>query len=226
MCPFCPQLVVGIRLFHHHGEEAVSEPFSDLLGNGTVSQDPAEDCKKSFPAMFCEVYVGYLAVPRNCWSDSITANLRACRSWSAPVKGLSDCVRSPGRPSRFDRPSPRSLSAVGFLGCSARSGSAAPSVSVTEKAFGPGGIGRARRKLPGPLSRFREGGSGRLPVASAERATFSALFRKIRGGIARGSAGRGVVIWLILPVVICLSQRLSHACASTYFNTVKPRMAH
>ena len=35
-----------------------------------------------------------------------------------------------------------------------------------------------------------------------------------------------VDIWLILPVVICLSQRLSHACLSTYFYTVKPRMAH
>ena len=35
-----------------------------------------------------------------------------------------------------------------------------------------------------------------------------------------------VAIWLILPVVICLSQRLSHACLSTYFHTVKPRMAH
>ena len=32
--------------------------------------------------------------------------------------------------------------------------------------------------------------------------------------------------WLILPVVICLSQRLSHACLSTGFNKVKPRMAH
>ena len=32
--------------------------------------------------------------------------------------------------------------------------------------------------------------------------------------------------WLILPVVICLSQRLSHACLSTYLDTVKPRMAH
>ena len=32
----------------------------------------------------------------------------------------------------------------------------------------------------------------------------------------RGSLGRNVkiVTWLILPVVICLSQRLSHACLS------------
>ena len=32
--------------------------------------------------------------------------------------------------------------------------------------------------------------------------------------------------WLILPVVICLSQRLSHACLSTSQSKVKPRMAH
>ena len=37
---------------------------------------------------------------------------------------------------------------------------------------------------------------------------------------------REIVTWLILPVVICLSQRLSHACLSTYFYIVKPRMAH
>ena len=34
------------------------------------------------------------------------------------------------------------------------------------------------------------------------------------------------VTWLILPVVICLSQRLSHACASINHFTVKLRMAH
>ena len=32
--------------------------------------------------------------------------------------------------------------------------------------------------------------------------------------------------WLILPVVICLSQRLSHACLSTNENKVKPQKAH
>ena len=35
-----------------------------------------------------------------------------------------------------------------------------------------------------------------------------------------------VAFWLILPVVICLSQRLSHACLSSHPRTVKPRMAH
>ena len=33
-------------------------------------------------------------------------------------------------------------------------------------------------------------------------------------------------IWLILPVVICSFQRLSHACLSTCRLMVKPRMAH
>ena len=32
--------------------------------------------------------------------------------------------------------------------------------------------------------------------------------------------------WLILPVVICSSQRLSHACLSTGRSKAKPRMAH
>jgi hypothetical protein len=35
-----------------------------------------------------------------------------------------------------------------------------------------------------------------------------------------------IVFWLILPVVTCLSQRLSHACLSTHSSKVKPRMAH
>jgi hypothetical protein len=34
------------------------------------------------------------------------------------------------------------------------------------------------------------------------------------------------VTWLILPVVICLSQRLSHACLSISIYTAKLRMAH
>ena len=36
----------------------------------------------------------------------------------------------------------------------------------------------------------------------------------------------GEATWLILPVVICLSQRLSHACLSTCRIKAKPRMAH
>ncbi len=46
-----------------------------------------------------------------------------------------------------------------------------------------------------------------------------------RRGIGR-AVSRRRVIWLILPVAICLSQRLSHACPSTSLIKVKPRMAH
>lgn len=48
-------------------------------------------------------------------------------------------------------------------------------------------------------------------------------------GASRGAGGRPrrtIVIWLILPVVICLSQRLSHACLSISNYTAKLRMAH
>jgi hypothetical protein len=40
------------------------------------------------------------------------------------------------------------------------------------------------------------------------------------------AAALRIVTWLILPVVICLSQRLSHACLSISNYTVKLRMAH
>ena len=44
--------------------------------------------------------------------------------------------------------------------------------------------------------------------------------------LSQGTSFLVVVIWLILPVVICLSQRLSHACVSTNLYMVKLRMAH
>ena len=43
---------------------------------------------------------------------------------------------------------------------------------------------------------------------------------------AVGRPRRTIVTWLILPVVICLSQRLSHACLSISNYTAKLRMAH
>ena len=48
----------------------------------------------------------------------------------------------------------------------------------------------------------------------------------VRWAFALRPAGCLIVTWLILPVVICLSQRLSHACLSTSLTKVKPRMAH
>jgi hypothetical protein len=50
-----------------------------------------------------------------------------------------------------------------------------------------------------------------------------------RSGGRRGpppGGPRRIATWLILPVVICLSQRLSHACLSISNYTVKLRMAH
>lgn len=43
---------------------------------------------------------------------------------------------------------------------------------------------------------------------------------------ARAELAEHEAPWLILPVVICLSQRLSHACLSACRIKVKPRMAH
>ena len=66
-------------------------------------------------------------------------------------------------------------------------------------------------------------------------------FRPSRPGRRLAGSGRGgarrsrlapprpetIATWLILPVVICLSQRLSHACLSMRgLNTLKLRMAH
>ena len=46
------------------------------------------------------------------------------------------------------------------------------------------------------------------------------------GPVAPPRVDDGLATWLILPVVICLSQRLSHACLSTGLSKAKPRMAH
>ena len=54
-----------------------------------------------------------------------------------------------------------------------------------------------------------------FPAICMERRTFFAqgLVEKEqkKGG---PSSWKGIATWLILPVVICLSQRLSHACVS------------
>jgi hypothetical protein len=76
----------------------------------------------------------------------------------------------------------------------------------------------------------------RFPVPSRIHSYFcpfcTAPFRGLTVGGIRlaeppGPAGVSTVVtWLILPVVICLSQRLSHACLSISNHTVKLRMAH
>ncbi len=54
----------------------------------------------------------------------------------------------------------------------------------------------------------------------------AAVFPVKRSDLFRGTRACKIVTWLILPVVICLSQRLSHACLSISTCTVKLRMAH
>jgi hypothetical protein len=58
-------------------------------------------------------------------------------------------------------------------------------------------------------------------------ATRSTVWLSHAGRARAGVLGQtSKVTWLILPVVICLSQRLSHACLSISLYTVKLRMAH
>ena len=68
---------------------------------------------------------------------------------------------------------------------------------------------------------------GRLTVMFGADSRGSACSRRSLPGLGRRFYRIGTkAIWLILPVVICLSQRLSHACLSSHCLTVKPRMAH
>src|SRR5436190_12429312 len=76
-------------------------------------------------------------------------------------------------------------------------------------ALGPRDAPRAARVRP---SRSELSGTGDIP-------------RRPMDGLATLSP-EAVVTWLILPVVICLSQRLSHACLSISNCTAKLRMAH
>jgi hypothetical protein len=65
-----------------------------------------------------------------------------------------------------------------------------------------------RRPRPPPPPRPRGGAAAALTHDERARA------RPPRGRAARPRSPRGRATWLILPVVICLSQRLSHACVS------------
>ena len=93
-------------------------------------------------------------------------------------------------------------------------------------------------------ARFRTAGQVGCPVLALRRPCWSSLRLVVAGfrvnvkspcdvvrflrcpcrATSGGHRSRGT--WLILPVVICLSQRLSHACLSISFFTVKLRMAH
>ena len=77
------------------------------------------------------------------------------------------------------------------------------------------------------------GAFGRRLVAFAKRQiVLSARDSRVKpqsfsghDGLHRMFSGK-LNTWLILPVVICLSQRLSHACLSISSCTAKLRMAH
>ena len=77
------------------------------------------------------------------------------------------------------------------------------------------------------LARFGALGAVAEAMGSSSAASRFVLSAPSGGSALRASrAGFRIVTWLILPVVICLSQRLSHACLSISNYTVKLRMAH
>ena len=59
----------------------------------------------------------------------------------------------------------------------------------------------------------------RLPTPFQHPAARWAMSFLIDGAV--GACCNAVVTWLILPAVICLSQRLSHACASVSFSMAR-----
>jgi hypothetical protein len=71
--------------------------------------------------------------------------------------------------------------------------------------------------VDGKLSRMSDGLWPRIAIGAANLLARSVVSVRVHSKPAT---------WLILPVVICLSQRLSHACLSTSLSKVKPRMAH
>lgn len=92
----------------------------------------------------------------------------------------------------------------------------------------PGARGFGRPPLgsvPGPLWRGAPTISTTL-VPPGARKGIPEGWRGLTAGASPKGPGHKIVTWLILPVVICLSQRLSHACLSISNYTVKLRMAH
>ena len=77
--------------------------------------------------------------------------------------------------------------------------------------FAPGGAPSQTR--PGPKS-----GLGRVSIEKrSARISCPGEFRSELGNSFPSFGREKIVTWLILPVVICLSQRLSHACLSITF---------
>src|SRR5580692_12521012 len=76
--------------------------------------------------------------------------------------------------------------------------------------------------------RFCSGDPGARGTSPSSRPLVNCSAPPFPGGVSVGGLPPAVkiVTWLILPVVICLSQRLSHASLSISNYTVKLRMAH
>ena len=75
-----------------------------------------------------------------------------------------------------------------------------------------GGVTRALRPMRAICPGLRGGGRFGFSHPGVRGGVGCLRFASSRFGVAVGS--EGVATWLILPVVICLSQRLSHACVS------------
>ena len=108
---------------------------------------------------------------------------------------------------------------------------------LSQGQYGPRVVDGGRRSLRAPYAKRTDGwlcgASGRVCYVCGVSLLSKATLGCVRPwSLWPGSCGAPVIMptvvatWLILPVVICLSQRLSHACLSTSLIKVKPRMAH
>src|SRR5438045_3483289 len=98
--------------------------------------------------------------------------------------------------------------------------------SLMEVGLGAHRVGSDLWGVPSVCPRATGRATGRSsPSIESELSGTGDIPRRPMDGLATLSS-EAVVTWLILPVVICLSQRLSHACLSISNCTAKLRMAH
>lgn len=94
---------------------------------------------------------------------------------------------------------------------------------VVDRLYQTGGIkDTTRRQADARRRLLRSRSCAASPLARPSRCDDG----RASPSLARESGRTHEAPWLILPVVICLSQRLSHACLSACRIKVKPRMAH
>ena len=166
--------------------------------------------------------------PKPCWPSGQQATLMgSVGGW--PSATLP--VRSSGLAAAGNRPHGRDWRAGLLLLGGVCSGVWRPSwPDLSRGGPRPGelsGGNRIGRRRPCSVlrdGRLRPGGRPRAPPFLHGNANVPPPPGGLSVRLAR--AGFRIVTWLILPVVICLSQRLSHACLSISNYTVKLRMAH